>query len=205
MSEREEGPKLGRISRPRLAALFLVVGLTLIVAAALLYASPWERDASGGDIDWSLTLVGRDGDERVLSLKDVKAMPASKGTGGFFTTTGQVRGPFQVKGVGIEDLCDLVGGIGESDSVYVEGADGYSSVFDHDQVSGNVPAYDPATMKEVAHGELRLILMYKQDGKPLSDDGGKPLRLAIVGSEGLLTEGFYWVRWIDRIEVIRHN
>jgi DMSO/TMAO reductase YedYZ molybdopterin-dependent catalytic subunit len=200
MSEWEKGPKLSRTTNPCLATILVVVGLALIVAAALLYAKPWQGNS--GDSDWSLTLVGPDGDQRVLSLKDVKAMLASEGTGGFFTTTGQIRGPFQVKGVAVEDLCDLVGGIGESDSVFVSAADGYSSVFDHDQASGDLPAYDPATMREVPHGELRLILMYKQDGKPLPDDDGKPLRLAIIGGEGLLTEGFYWIRWVDRIDVI---
>jgi DMSO/TMAO reductase YedYZ molybdopterin-dependent catalytic subunit len=44
--------------------------------------------------------------------------------------------------------------------------------------------------------------MYEQDGKPLSEDDGKPLRLAVAGDDRLLTEGFRWVRWVDRIEVI---
>jgi DMSO/TMAO reductase YedYZ molybdopterin-dependent catalytic subunit len=205
MSEQGRVLGSGRTTRLRLAALILVAGLALIVAAALLYTKPWQGNSSGADSDWRLTLVGRDGDQRVLSLKDVKAMPASEGLGGFFTTTGQVRGPFQVKGVGIEALCDLVGGIGESDLLFVSAADNYSSVFDHGQVSGDLPAYDPVTMKEVPHQQLELILIYEQNGKRLSADDGKPLRLAIVGRDSLLTEGFYWVRWVNRIEVIRSD
>ena len=53
------------------------------------------------------------------------------------------------------------------------------------------------------HGELKLILMYEQDGKPISDSDGKPFRLAVVGDDNLLTEGHYWVKWVDRIEVKR--
>jgi len=98
-----------------------------------------------------------------------------------------------------------VGGIGPSDGVLVSATDGYSSVFGHDQLAGDLPTYDPVTMKEVPHEELGLILMYEQDGKPLSYDDGKPLRMAVVGSERLLTEGFYWVRWVDRIEVIHRD
>ena len=204
MSKQDRDPRSGNTAGLRQAAPFLVVGLILILAAVLLYAQPWEGDASDEDMDWSLTLIGGNGDQRILSLRDIKAMPASEGSGGFFTTTGQVRGPFQVKGVEIEDLCDLVGGMSESDSLFVSAVDGYSSVFEYDQVAGNLPTYDPATMKEVPHEDLGLILMYEQNGKPLSADDGKPLRLATVGSESLLTEGFYWVRWVDRIEVI-HN
>jgi len=57
-------------------------------------------------------------------------------------------------------------------------------------------------MKEVPHGELNLVLIYEQDGSLLSEEQGKPLRLAVVGQEDLVTEGFYWVKWVDRIEVM---
>jgi DMSO/TMAO reductase YedYZ molybdopterin-dependent catalytic subunit len=202
MSGVEAGGRPGGNAGKRLAALLFLAGCLLIAAAALLYARPWQGDSPGGDPDWRLTLVGRSGDQRALTLQELKDLPASEGTGGFFTTTGQIRGPFEVKGVGLEDLCGLVGGLGESDLVFVSAGDGYSSVFDHDQVAGRLPAYDPSTMDEVPHAELRLTLMYQQDGKPLSHDDGEPLRLAIIGTERLLTEGFYWVRWVDRIEVI---
>ncbi len=202
MSGAGKGQGPGSGGRLRLAAALALVGILLVAAAALLYARPWEGRSATEDPDWRLTLVGRDGNEKALTLQDVKAMPAREGSGGFFTTTGQVRGPFEVRGVGLEDLCDLVGGIGESDLVFISASDGYSSVFDHDQIAGGFPAYDPETMKEVPHGQLRLTLMYEQDRDSLSDDDGRPLRLAITGTESLLTEGFYWVRWVDRIEII---
>ena len=86
--------------------------------------------------------------------------------------------------------------------------DGYSAFFEYDEVEGNIPTseYDTTTgnLKEVPHENLGLILMYEQNGKPLSDDDGKPLRLAVAGDDRLLTEGFRWVRWVERIEVI-HN
>jgi DMSO/TMAO reductase YedYZ molybdopterin-dependent catalytic subunit len=122
--------------------------------------------------------------------------------GGFFSTTGMIYGPYETRGVSIEDLCNLVGGIGPSDLVYVSAVDGYSSVFDYEQVAGNLPTYDPVTMKEVPHEKLGLVLIYELDGEPLSYDDGSPLRLAVVGSESLLTEGFYWVKWVDQIEVV---
>lgn len=202
MPREEQKRTPGTTARSRLAGLLLMMGLLLMAVAVVLYARPWESGSPAGDPGWRLTLVGRNGDERTLTIQEVKAMPASEGTGGFFTTTGQVRGPFEVKGVGLEHLCDLVGGIGESDLVFVSASDGYSSVFDHRQIDGGFPAYDPSSMREVPHGGLLLTLMYEQDGRPLSDEDGEPLRLAIIGTESLVTEGFYWVRWVDCIKVI---
>lgn len=201
MSEQKQEPNKRQTSRLRKAMPVLIVGLLCIVAAIVVYAHPWQRD----DIKWNLTLVGSNGDNVTLNLDDIKAMKSTTAQGGFFTTTGVINGPYDVKGVSIEDLCDLVGGIGPSDLVFVSATDGYSSVFDYDQVSGNLPTYDPVTLKEVPHEKLGLILIYEQDGKPLSYDDGKPLRLAVVGSESLLTEGFYWVKWVDRIEVIHQD
>jgi DMSO/TMAO reductase YedYZ molybdopterin-dependent catalytic subunit len=201
MSEQKKESNKGQISRLRKVVPLLIVGLVCIVAATVVYAHPW-RHTSESDIDWNLTLVGSNGDQRVLSLTEIKAMKPSQGQGGFFTTTGLIYGPYDVNGVSIQDLCDLVGGIGPSDILLVSAIDGYSSAFDYDEVEGNLPTYDPVTMKEMPHEDLRLILMYEQDGKPLSQDDGKPLRLAIAGDSRLLTEGFRWVRWVNRIEVI---
>jgi len=206
-SEPKNEPKDMPTSRLRKVMPILILGLICIVAAVLVYAHPWSGSAA--DIEWNLTLVGSNGENVTLSFKDIKALESTPGQGGFFTTTGVIHGPYDVKGVSIEDLCDVVGGLGPSDGVLVSAIDGYSAFFEHDEVEGNIPTseYDPATgnLKEVPHENLGLILMYEQDGKPLSDDDGKPLRLAVAGDDRLLTEGFRWVRWVDRIEVIQNG
>jgi len=193
--------------RRRQVLPILIVGLICIVAAVLVWAQPWKGNASESDVEWNLTLVGVNGENATLSLKEIRAMEPATAQGGFFTTTGVVHGPYEVKGVSIEDLCELVGGLGPSDGILVSAPDGYSAFFEHDEIEGNIATYqyDTATgnLDEVAHERLGLILMYEQDGKRLSDDDGKPLRLAVAGAESLLTEGFRWVRWVDRIEVIR--
>jgi DMSO/TMAO reductase YedYZ molybdopterin-dependent catalytic subunit len=192
--------------RLRRALPVLCLGLICIVAAVLVYAHPWQGDASESDVEWSLTLVGSNGGNVTLSLKDIEAMESTTSQGGFFTTTGVVHGPYDVKGVRIEELCDLVGGLGPSDGVLVSAVDGYSAFFEHDEIGGDISTYEysatTSDLKEVPHENLWLTLMYEQDGKTLSDDDGKPLRLAVAGDDRLLTEGFRWVRWVDRIEVI---
>ena len=154
---------------------------------------------SDEEIDWNLTLVGKE--EKVIGFDEIQKMPTYEGYGGFFTTVGIKNGPYRCEGVPIEDLCDLVGGINPSDTLWVSAPDGYMMVFDYDQVMGNITTFHPDDLREVPHGKLTLILEYEQDGEILSVYDGKPLRLAVVSEDKLLTEGSYWVKWVDRIEI----
>lgn len=180
----------------------IIAGIILIAVAILVYAQPWQGQVDAETKAWEFTLVGRDGTQKVLSYEDITKLPAYKGNGGFFSTVGIVYGPYKTQGVLLTDLCELVGGIEPGDTLMISAKDGYSSVFDYDQVMGDFITYT-TDLKEAPHDELKTILMYEQDGKPLSDDDGKPLRIAVVGTkEGLLTEGSYWVKWVSKIEVL---
>ena len=192
-------------SKVRWAILALTVGVLCIIAAAMIYTHPWRGNNSDSNVKWSLTLVGINNEQRILSYDEIKAMPYYEGQGGFFTTVGVINGPYKVRGVPVIDLCEMVGGMTSSDILFVSAQDGYSAVFGYDQVTGNLDTYDPKTMAVTPHKELKLILAYKLNGKPLSDDSGKPLRLAAVGSDDLLTEGHYWVKWVNKLEVVRQN
>ncbi|NMX22287.1 molybdopterin-binding oxidoreductase [ANME-1 cluster archaeon GoMg4] len=170
--------------------------------AAVAYLNPFG--APEETVDWNVTLIGSGGAGKVLTFDEIRAMPSYKGYGGFFTTVGIVNGPYKCKGVPLEDLCELVGGLDASNTVWVSAPDGYLMTFSYDQVNGDFRTYDPATFKEVPHEDLTLILMYEQDDAPLSDYDGRPLRLAIVSSsssEEFLTEGHSWVKWVNKMEV----
>jgi DMSO/TMAO reductase YedYZ molybdopterin-dependent catalytic subunit len=187
------------ISLSRRSIIILIVGLLLIVTAIVFV---WLQMAPQEHIDWNVTIVGSSGDEMTVSYDEIKALPCYEGSGGFFTSVGYINGPYRLRGVPVVELCDLVGGITPQDIVFISASDGYSTVLDYEQVMGDFITYDPATMKEVAHGQLNLILMYELDGRRLSKEEGKPLRLAIAGDDSLLTEGLYWVKWVEKIEVI---
>jgi DMSO/TMAO reductase YedYZ molybdopterin-dependent catalytic subunit len=190
------------IGQSRRAAIILIAGILLIAAAAVLV---WLQMAPEQNIDWNVTLVGSSGDEVTETYDDIRALPSYEGSGGFFTSVGEINGPYQLRGVPVVELCNLVGGITPEDIVFISASDGYSTVLDYEQVTGDFITYDPATMKEVAHGQLELVLRYQLDGHTLSAEEGRPLRLAIAGDDGLLTEGLYWVKWVEKIEVIRED
>jgi DMSO/TMAO reductase YedYZ molybdopterin-dependent catalytic subunit len=183
----------------------LLVGLGLVLAAILLYVRPWDASSSDWSIDWELALIGKDGRELVVGFDEIRQMPSYEGRGGCFSSVGVVSGPFDVRGVPIADLCELVGGVGDSDIVFVSAVDGYSAVFDSAQLDGDFDTFDPDTLAPVLHGHMELVLMYELDGQPLDHEFGGPVRVAIAGPDDVLTEGHYWVKWVSRIEVMSIN
>jgi len=183
--------------------VLVIVGILCVFGAVAVYAL--QRGNNQDRVEWNVTLVGDGGEQKTLSYDEIKAMPSYEGWGGFFSTAGVVSGPFKVKGVPLESLCEQVGGVNPSQAVVVSGVDGYSMAFDYDQISGKFDTYDPQTMKPTLNNELELILMYRENGKPLSHDDGKPLRIATASTDKLLVEGHFWVKWVNKIEVININ
>lgn len=182
--------------------IIIIFGLLLIVAAVITYTKPWDKFLSEEVIDGNVTLVGANLQQKVLDYDEITALPYYEGDGGFFTTVGVVNGPFKVRGVPIIDLCEIVGGVTSSDIVFVSAEDGYSMVFSYNQLLGEFDTYDPQTMRIVPHGNPKLLLAYKIDGKPLREEDGRPFRIALVGTDKLLVEGHNWVKWVVKIEVI---
>jgi DMSO/TMAO reductase YedYZ molybdopterin-dependent catalytic subunit len=61
--------------------------------------------------------------------------------------------------------------------------------------------FDPATGDEVNRTKpLTTVLAYYMNGMNLTSDEG-PLRLAILGTEGLLTEGHWWIKNVVKVEI----
>jgi len=75
-------------------------------------------------------------------------------------------------------------------------------VYAYDQVTGhNFVTFDPATGDEANCTQpLTTVLVYHKDGLNLTSDEG-PLRIGILGSEGLLTEGHWWIKYVTKIEI----
>jgi DMSO/TMAO reductase YedYZ molybdopterin-dependent catalytic subunit len=164
--------------------------------------SPASTSTDPAFNNWNLTLNGST--EKVLSISDLRTLPAVMGYGYAVSTTGIRFGPYTCKGVDLRDLAAMVGGIGEKDQVWVYAPDGYLWVFDAGQLNGKGFVTFNESLREVPSPPLKVILMYEQDGKPVTYNDGGPARIAIVSDEpGIVTEGSAWVKWVDRIEVHR--
>jgi hypothetical protein len=149
----------------------------------------------------SLTVVGANGTQVVLNETGVAGLPSYRGYGGFKNQLGNVKGLGNYTGVSLNTLCGLVGGLTSTSIVKVIASDGYSSNFTFDEVvNGNFTTYDPVTGAEVPHNQpLVPIVAYYFNDANITSSG--PLRLAIVGPEGLVTDSVYWVKWVVRVEV----
>ena len=154
----------------------------------------------------TLTIVAANGTSLVLGSTDIAGLPSYRAFGGYKNQLGNIRGLGNYTGVPLTTLCSLVGGINSSQCLLVTASDGYSMAFIYAQVYGDFVTYDPVTGNEVQHNEslTPILAYYKNDANLTYDDGG-PLRLAIVGSEGLVTNSTLWVKWIVKLEVLRYD
>lgn len=177
----------------------IVLSVTILVFSLVLAGctAPVQDSLAA---DWRLTINGTT--EKVLTMKDVRALPPVNGHGYCVSTTGFRFGPYTCKGVDLRDLAGVAGGVGEGRQVWVSAPDGYLWVFDSDQLEGRGFVTFDENLKEIPSPPLRIILMYEQNGTPLSYDDGGPARIAIISEQpGVITEGSAWVKWVDRIEI----
>ncbi len=181
--------------------LILAAGVLFLGGGLLLGLRQWGGPDRVEPVEWDLTLVGREGQELVLSYDEVVSLPSVETRAGFFSSVGTVYGPYTVRGIPLDTLLNLVGGISPSDVLFVAAKDGYSCVFDYAQLQGDIATFEPDTLTMVPEGDVRYLLIFEQDGEPLPENSGKPLRLAVANPDGLLTEGHWWVKWVKRLEI----
>lgn len=149
----------------------------------------------------SLTIVGTNGTQIVLNENDIAGLPSYRAYGGFKNILGILKGLGNYTGVSLSTICALAGGLTNTSAVKVVAPDNYSITFTFDEVNGEFATYDPATGEEVPHSQpLVPIVAYHFNDANITSDG--PLRLAIVGPEGLATNSSYWVKWVVRVEII---
>jgi len=197
--------KKGRFGRKHLLAItviaIIIVGVVLWQALPLIRKLK-ENTPSVHLLPMNLTLVGLNGTQLVLNETAIGNLPSLELKGGFKTSAGSLQGIGNYTGVQLSTLLVMVGGINSDCSLNVTASDGYSMIYTYNQVQGeNYTAYSPATGDEVPTNQpLTMILAYYQDGMNLTSDEG-PLRLAIVGPQGLLTDGHYWVKWVTKLEI----
>lgn len=180
------------------SAIFTVV----LVAVAALASGCIDAANGTDDVAWNLTLAGDQ--ETVVTLAEIRALPAVEGYGYSVSTVGIKYGPNTYRGVLLSDLVEMAGGAGADDLIHVSAEDGYLWVFDTAQLQGEEFFTFDENLREIPSPPLQVILAYEQDGEPLEYEEGGPLRLVVItGTPDVITEGSPWVKWVDRIEVHR--
>ena len=150
----------------------------------------------------SLVLVAANGTQLILNSSDISSLPSYRAYGGFVNQLGNLKSLGNYTGVPLIALCNLVGGLGNGSNLLVTASDAYNMTLSYEQVNGNWTTYDNVTGQPTRQTEpLTPILAYYYDDANLSSADG-PLRLAIVGPEGLLTNSSFWVKSVIKIEIL---
>ncbi|HYB93105.1 MAG TPA: hypothetical protein VED00_03070 [archaeon] len=159
----------------------------------------------------NLTIIGANGNELFLNqtsmekLLDKGNLTSYTGYGGLESSGGVMESYGSYTGVPVLNLLKLVGGISSGETLTITCTDGYSMVYTYQQVYGTgYVAYNNVTGSQVnATAPFNLVLAYYYNGTAFSSDVG-PLRIVLLGtgsSGGLLTEGHFWCKLVDTIEV----
>jgi DMSO/TMAO reductase YedYZ molybdopterin-dependent catalytic subunit len=142
-------------------------------------------------------------ESKSLTMEDLKSLPATEGVGHFMNSVGEIMGPFNAKGVSLTEICNLVGGMEPSEAARVVAKDGYAMTLSYKRLAANdFTTFDCATGKEVPHQDINVLLVYEEDGQPVDPESAGRLRLMVIGADTQATEGHWWVKWINEVEIV---
>jgi hypothetical protein len=152
----------------------------------------------------SLEIVAPNGTSITLNQTTISSLPAVTGVGAFRNVLGNVKDLGNYTGPSLNTFCNLVGGMNNNTVLRVIASDNYTQTLSYEMVNGaNFTTYDPVTGNPVENNQsLTPILAYYFNDANLTTDEGGPLRLAIVGPEGLATYSRYWVKWVVKLEIL---
>jgi len=154
--------------------------------------------------DTAVVLTVSKGEQSVsYTMTALKALPSITGEAGQMSSTGTISGPFNYTGVTLSQLLEAVGGITDENAVRVTAKDGYAMTLSYRQLTeGNFTIIDSSTGKETTAEQTPVVFVaYEEAGQPIGEERG-PLRLGIMTSGNQVTEGHWWVKWTQKIEVI---
>jgi hypothetical protein len=152
----------------------------------------------------SLEIVALNGTSITLNQTAIGNLPAVRGVGAFRNVLGNVKDLGNYTGPSLNTLCNLVGGMNNNTVLRITATDNYTQTLSYNMVNGAFTTYNVTNGNPIQHNQsLTPILAYYFNDANLTTDQGGPLRLAIVGPEGLATYSSYWVKWVVKLE-IRH-
>lgn len=144
------------------------------------------------------------GGAKALTMNDLKALPAVEGWAGIKSSTGKITIPERFKGIAVDELCKLAGGLGPNTGVSIVAKDGYAMTISYDQITnGDFITYDPGTGDEIKIKDpLTVIVAYEKEGKPLPEDSEGTLRLVVVSvKNNQVVDGHWSVKWVTQVAV----
>jgi len=149
----------------------------------------------------NLTVVALNGTQLALDETEISILPALRAVGAYINVLGNIKGLGNYTGPSLNTFLSLVGGMNSNNALRVTASDGYNKTLSYEEVNGEFTTYNVTTKQPVPHNQpLTPILAYHFKDANLSSSDG-PLRLAIIGPEGLATPSTYWVKQVVKLEI----
>ncbi len=192
--------KKGKLNTKLLAAIIIVIVVVSVSAVAAQYAL--TKPSTNSSLPaMTLTLVGSDGTTKTLTETDIAALQAYTAQG-VSRSGGKVGTLATYTGVPVTDLLALVGGMNAGETLTVTSHDAYSNIYNYNQVVNgqDFNTYDAEGNTATATQPLRLVVIYYREGVALGSDEG-PLKMGVLGSEGLATDGNKWAKMAVKLTV----
>jgi len=198
--------KTGKFNRKMLAVIVIVVVVVACASVAAVYLIPSKKTSTVNLPSMSLTVVGADGQQKVLTQKDIAALQSYTGKGGSVGRGGMVMNVGTYTGVKLSDVCNLVGGISSGESLTVNCSDGYTVSFTYDQVVNGkgFNTYDSSGNAATPTHPIYLILAYQYNGTNLPSGSG-PLKTMVIGQDGLLSDGKIAANMVIGVDITKSS
>ena len=190
-------------SKPKRSAFAAIMLASIVLSGMLLWQnqSTFQAQAFVQLPQMTLTIVGSDGNQIVLNETAIGNLEGYRAYGGYKNSLGILKGLGNYTGVPINTFCNMVGEIRSGYRVHITASDGFTKDMTYEELNGNLITYDNVTGEIVQHNQtITPILAYHYNDANLSSSDG-PLRVAIVGSEGLCTDSTFWVKKVVRLEI----
>jgi hypothetical protein len=198
-------PKKTKFNTKLLAAITITITIISIAAVAAEYTltQPPQNHPNSALPDMTLTLIGADGQQKNLTKQDILAVENYTGQGGIKTSGNKITGVGTYTGIPVTALINLVGGMTSNQTLTAKARDNYTMTYSYSQVVNgqDISTYDPVSGSQTtATQPVKLVLTYSHDGAALPSDEG-PLRMGVLGSEGFITQGNMWAKWVIQLKV----
>ncbi len=135
-----------------------------------------------------------------FTLSEIKALTSISGEGGYRTSTGSIRGPYQITGVAMSTLLSLLPSLPDNYTLTAISGDDWITEYTKAMVDGQLSGYTP-TGDPLDSINSTMVLAYEIDGSPIPEGSG-PLRITFLNEDGNLTDGSLWAKWVINITVI---
>ena len=198
--------KVSKLNRKMLAVIVIVVVVVVCASVAAVYILSSHKASTVNLPAMSLTVVGANGQQKVLSEKDIAGLQSYTGKGGSIGQGGMAMNVGTYTGVKLSDVCSLVGGITSGDTISVNCSDGYSVSFTYDQVANGkgFSMYDSSGNSATPTNPVYLILAYQYNGTNLPSGSG-PLKTMVIGQDGLLTAGKIAANMVIEVDISKSS